>query len=63
MIKVIEVLPGELRISSEGLFRVAIQPSAEVMGELLEVEQATAMATSFNNCNVGLEATVCPYIA
>jgi hypothetical protein len=48
MIEVIEVLAGELRVSSRGLFRVAIRPSGRIIGELLAEDIANEMAAGAN---------------
>lgn len=61
MIAVLEVLPGELRIASEGLFRVVIHPGNQIHREVLPHHRAAAVVEAYNSLHRDSHAEAVAY--
>ena len=62
MLKVIEILPdGSALVSTEGLFRILIQPEGRIAGELLDADEAQSFLDGYNNCRGNRRAEAVTY--
>lgn len=64
MIRILDILPGNRAVvSTADLFRVVIEPGAEIMAELFDEQEASECVDLFNAMNRGRQARAVDYAA